>query len=553
MHYLQKMDVHNIIRDYNITYSTRFHKDDVVSVEMLVETLRKQEDSPLLHYNSIYENFSLVLMTRFQKLMLIEHSKKICVDGTHGLNAYGYQLVTVLVIDEFNNGVPVAFCFSKKTDFDAMYLFFDKVKNAVGFPIKSDIFMSDDAPQFFDAWAAVMGKPAHKLLCWWHINKNWTSMLNTKIDNKHKEKRKYVKDALYSLATSLIDTKEFDSRLSVFLKTLEEDEDTRQFYQYFKTYYVPKKSSWAFCYRQHLGLNVNMHLEALHKKIKYQYLNGNHVIRLDKSIDALLRLIRDLMYERIIKIAKEKPSAKMLKIRHAHEKGLKIPKEHVQCLESQLWKVKSQTRDGLVYEVKQVSEMCDDVNLCVLRCSECNVCIHTFKCSCIDSFIYDNLCKHIHTVAKDIKISDEEQELSRRNCSNEEIEKTIDMLRTPFNEEDKYEKIRIEVQSKLRLALTWSKDLPGEYLENLSKTLDTAFQKFGFSRKGEKKENKGLPAANKKLSPQRKIAQWPKKTTKKRIPLMERPSNSGNECALALLTGAEIPNIIGTQDFHSYF
>ncbi|XP_065224564.1 uncharacterized protein LOC135848560 [Planococcus citri] len=75
---------------------------------------------------------------------------------------------------------------------------------------------------------------------------------------------------------------------------------------------------------------------------------------------------------------------------------------------------------------------------------------------------------------------------SKDGVSIQQDSETIATLRFPFHEEDKHEKIKIEVQSKLRLALTWSNDLPIEHLENLSRTLDTVFQKFGFSRKGEK-------------------------------------------------------------------
>lgn len=31
---------------------------------------------------------------------------------------------------------------------------------------------------------------------------------------------------------------------------------------------------WAYCYRKYLGVNCNMHLESMHKIIKYFYLDG---------------------------------------------------------------------------------------------------------------------------------------------------------------------------------------------------------------------------------------------------------------------------------------
>lgn len=39
--------------------------------------------------------------------------------------------------------------------------------------VTANSFMSDDAPAFFNVWKDVMREPKHRLLCAWHINKNW--------------------------------------------------------------------------------------------------------------------------------------------------------------------------------------------------------------------------------------------------------------------------------------------------------------------------------------------------------------------------------------------
>jgi len=66
-------------------------------------------------------------MTDFQAVMLVKFGNdKICVDGTHGLNSY--SLYTLLDIDEYGNGLPVAFCFSNKSDTATYTLFFNSVR-----------------------------------------------------------------------------------------------------------------------------------------------------------------------------------------------------------------------------------------------------------------------------------------------------------------------------------------------------------------------------------------------------------------------------------------
>lgn len=57
---------------------------------------------------------------------------------------------------------------------------------------------------------------------------------------------------------------------------------------------------WAYCSRLHAGLNNNMY-----KTIKYIYLNGKKVERLDKGIHALMKLMRDKLFDRLITKKKE--------------------------------------------------------------------------------------------------------------------------------------------------------------------------------------------------------------------------------------------------------
>ena len=40
---------------------------------------------------------------------------------------------------------------------------------------------------------------------------------------------------------------------------------------------------------------------------------------------------------------------------------------------------------------------CDE-RQCSLKCSNCNICVHMFICSCIDFLLCSTICKHIHVV-----------------------------------------------------------------------------------------------------------------------------------------------------------
>jgi len=105
---LDRKDLHNISRDFNIDYATKKHKNDAISIKLWVEetkTLEKQ--CPVLYYKGQDENdwngeqgvldkkdFTIILMTHFQEEQLKKFChNKICIDGTHGTNAYDISIV----------------------------------------------------------------------------------------------------------------------------------------------------------------------------------------------------------------------------------------------------------------------------------------------------------------------------------------------------------------------------------------------------------------------------------------------------------------------------
>ena len=54
------------------------------------------------------DDFMLVLQTQFQLDMLKANGDKcICMDATYGVNMYAFMLISVLVIDEYGEGIPV--------------------------------------------------------------------------------------------------------------------------------------------------------------------------------------------------------------------------------------------------------------------------------------------------------------------------------------------------------------------------------------------------------------------------------------------------------------
>ena len=54
------------------------------------------------------DDFLLVLQTKFQC------KKAVCIDSTHGTNAYHFIVTTIMVSDDYGEGLPVGWMISNK-------------------------------------------------------------------------------------------------------------------------------------------------------------------------------------------------------------------------------------------------------------------------------------------------------------------------------------------------------------------------------------------------------------------------------------------------------
>ncbi|XP_077542029.1 uncharacterized protein LOC144154804 [Haemaphysalis longicornis] len=272
----ERIQLHNIRRQFNLFAPERCHPDDATSVKMWVEAMKAQDEPVVRLYKQqgeqwkdntfSKEDFALALMTELQEEMLNEYGSGIvCVDSTHGTNSYDFQLTTLLVLDEYKKGVPVAHLIRNRTNGKTLKAFFESLKLATG-AITSDVFMSDDAIEYYDAWKSVMGQPVHRLLCTWHVDKNWREKIHSLVPGN--ELQAAVYKAVRVLMTCT-DQDEFQSLLQGFIELEENEPALEDFMQYFSRYYAApgRLQLWPYCYRLRNGVNTNMHLERMHRTL----------------------------------------------------------------------------------------------------------------------------------------------------------------------------------------------------------------------------------------------------------------------------------------------
>lgn len=141
----------------------------------------------------------------------------VCIDSTHNTNKYDYQLTTLEIIDEFGEGFPCAFCISSKVNEDTMKMFFDLLKLEFGAPIHTSLFMSDDAPCYYNAWKVEMTEVEHHLICKWHIDRSFRKNLPCIPGNSQQKSEVYKS---IRLLLEKPDKDKFNSLLQAFLKKI---------------------------------------------------------------------------------------------------------------------------------------------------------------------------------------------------------------------------------------------------------------------------------------------------------------------------------------------
>ncbi len=407
-HLISKQDLHNIKTQFNIEGIVK-HKNDLMSVSAWVEELKKMDYNSVLAFknqgedyhehitSTTKDDFLLCLQTEFQRDMLKNFgSNAICMDSTHGTNSYDFHLTSILVVDEYGEGIPVGWMISNRQDSLILMEFLKAIKSRTG-EINSRWFMSDDAEQFFTAWRATFGDGiTRKLLCTWHVDRAWRKALQQHIVEKEKQVEVY-----HQLRVLLMETEEANFRvmlqdLLTYLKEFYES-----FYDYFMKNYCNRLQQWASCYRVRSTVNTNMFLEAFHRVLKIVYLYHKKNRRIDSLITVLLKIARDKAFERFRKVEMGKSTHRVCEIRKRHKKAEEMQdnsSHNVTKITSEKWKVESQGNPGTHYIIEKqfnLSEKC----MCKLICTECKICIHSFCCTCLDASLHSTICKHVHLVA----------------------------------------------------------------------------------------------------------------------------------------------------------
>jgi len=179
-----------------------------------------------------------------------------------------------------------------------------------------------------------------------------------------------------------------------------------------------------------------MHIERMHRELKYLYLNAKKTKRLDTSFYAVRKFLCDKQYDRLISIYRTKLTTKDKTLRQRHKTSLSALTSLVLAM-TDSWIIPSFKSPGRTYTLHHNKEKCN----CSIVCSQCQVCIHMFRCNCSDHSIQTNMCKHVHLLCRYLK-----ETPTDTNCSSDE-EGMGDLILDTSNE---MERRHLEVKSHLK-------------------------------------------------------------------------------------------------------
>ncbi|XP_014679733.1 PREDICTED: uncharacterized protein LOC106819642 [Priapulus caudatus] len=399
-HLTTRADLRNIKQQYSIN-SMQKANNDADSVLFWVEEMTTEDYNPVICFKrqgekSIYpgvenKDFLLGLQTEFQAKMFKQHAHKVvCLDGTHGTTAYDFQLITVMVIDDFNEGIPAAWLITNRETADALKVFFTSIRERCG-NVQTDDFMSDDAEQYYNAWRYSFSRPNRKLLCSWHVDRSWRRKLNQCIKDREQQAEMYaVMKALQNEPSEA----QFRRSLQQFLAWVKDISEPLA--NYFQKEYVGRVGEWAACFRAGSKTNTNMFVESFHRTLKHVYFERKQNRRVDHLIFKLGKISRDKAFEQLIKAEKGKSTIRQRESCKRHKQAeATVQRKGVLLLDSNSWTVESVSKKGTQYHVRRLrTAPCT----CLLQCKFCNACVHKFKCTCPDYILRSLVCIHIHSV-----------------------------------------------------------------------------------------------------------------------------------------------------------
>ena len=146
-------------------------------------------------------DFLLVFLTEFQRDMLAKHGHKgICMDATYNVNAYDFHLITLIVLDDYQEVIPVAWAISNREDKVVLKYILESIKMAV-------LLLLGSCQTWFHS-TSMLGRKflttsnTKYLWCAWHIDRAWRKAVKKYFNTLDEQREVYHQLCVLMMETS---------------------------------------------------------------------------------------------------------------------------------------------------------------------------------------------------------------------------------------------------------------------------------------------------------------------------------------------------------------
>lgn len=347
--------------------------------------LLKKYEEQCSQFKLLRSDFCVIIASTKQNVLHERGVRTLCVDHISCSSEYDFEATILFAIDNFGMQYTLAFMISDRSDTYVYEVFFTKLKKYLE-NLKPEVFISYVNEATFNAFKKIMKSEPICVFSSWNVDMVWRDYLR-KI--KRIEKRKEVYKIIKSLQTET-DIAEFNNLYHEAVEQLKEEQPTKEFYKFWLKDFHKKIKLWAYCYRMQPFLDTDLHiLEGLHEVLQHS---------LSKDSEDLVALL-----ESLVKILGKKKTNKGSDFTKADvlRKTILIKSMHKSASQeefhfeekSDCWLLECD-KSQRIYEIRKLQMgVC-----CGLKCPQCDICYHTYSCTCTDYFVKNTICKHIHFI-----------------------------------------------------------------------------------------------------------------------------------------------------------
>eukprot|EP00794_Sanderia_malayensis_P017679 gene17679-19443_t len=389
------------------------HNDDHLS---LLNWIVEWDDSgvnPVIYYKlkniehameeMAADDFIIVLQSELQKKMAVQfsHYGLCCVS----VQCSSYVLTSLVVIDDFNDGHPVACCISNCTDDATMRIFFTQVQQNVG-ELKPAWFACDySINDFYEVFTEITNSNPRRLLYLSGVEEYFIDELSS-IQNIVKEVGIYE-----MLFTAIQDITEMAFEDVINLLLQRKAKNPEQVFCSLQRW-LRRKHEWAFCYRP---TDVDSPAEEFKSWIVQRFSESMVNKRVDTAVFNLLSYVRSKWLNRLENISKCEGRRCWRENERRHSTAEEMPLNSVKPLEDRDDKYEVMD-ENKTFTIRIKS---DKACKCLLKCTECNICPHVYNCSCPESVLNAKLCTHTHLLSRYLSRKFGRRQAKRTGASNE--------------------------------------------------------------------------------------------------------------------------------------